>query len=579
MEVAGEILKQFHNGIVGDVDPWDEEPVPLEVFLYDAGYLMLPELSQLQYDFLYHLDNDDPLTNTITEGVLQWGKGSGKDWISGVFIARRAYKLLCLKNPQRYYSLSDNVNIDLLNVAYNAGQANAIFFTQFLATIKDKRCFERYGYEPKGSVVRFGKNITAYSGHSDKEGQEGYNLFAAVADEISAFKTSQELGLTEEDRGSSKASRARGAEGLISMLRSSIKSRFPKAGKLVMLSYPRYKGDYIQQAYEEGIHRRNTYVSFGATFEVNPTKKRSDFDEEYENDPVEAAAKYECKPPHSRSNYYTPEVVKNFFDPEMRVPYDPISDTLAGWFHPYSLGIDDETPCWVHVDLSLRHDAAGFAMGYCSSYVFRRISDELADAELGEYSEREDRIEEMKPVVRFPLITRWKALPRCEIDFATVRKLIITLRKRGFYIRGVSYDQYQSADSIQILKKLGFKCQQISADTSLGPHSTLRELIRDGRAKTHCYKDPEMFKIWCGDAEDPRLKGKGLDFIEPVASELLGLELLNNAKINHTDLTSKDMVDAAAVVARQVVEGAKRSIQATEFGSRTSKYDPTEGRI
>jgi len=578
MDVSGELLKQFHTGIVSDVDPWDEEPAPLEVFLYDAGYLMLPELSPLQYQFLENLDDDNPQTNVYTEGVLQWGKGSGKDWISGVFLARRAYKLLCLKNPQRYYDLSDNVNIDLLNVAYNASQANAIFFTQFLATIKGKKCFERYGYEPKGSVVRFGKAITAYSGHSDKEGQEGYNLFAAVADEISAFKTSQELGLTIEDKGSSKASRARGAEGLISMLRSSIKSRFPKTGKLVMLSYPRYKGDYIQQAYAEGIHRRNTYVSFGATFDVNPTKKREDFNEEYENDPVEAAAKYECKPPHSRSNYYTPEMVKKFFDTEMNVPYNPVTNELAGWFHPYHLGIDDETPCWIHVDLSLRHDAAGFAMGYCSSYVFRKIADELCEAENGE-DFFEDRVEEMKPVVKFPLITRWKAAPRGEIDFAVVRKLIITIRKRGFYIRGVSYDQYQSADSIQILKKLGFRCQQISADVSLGPHATLRELIKDGRAKTHCLGDREMFRIWCEDTEDPRLKGKIISDFEPIASELLGLELLNNAKVNHTDLTSKDMVDAAAVVARQIVEGAKRSIQATEFGSSSNEYDPTRGKI
>lgn len=583
---ADEIADSIATGITADVDPWEEEPVPLEVFLYDAGYLALPSFSDKQFEFLSVMDNDDPATNKITEAVLQWGKGSGKDYISGVFLARRAYKLLCLKDPARYHNLNAGSPIEMLNVAYNATQAYTAFFKQFVNTVGNKRCFERYGYEVKSTAVHFGKNIIAYSGHSDKEGQEGLNLYAAVADEISAFKTDHELGLDEEDEGSSKAVRAKGAESIIKMLRSSILSRFPSVGKLVLLSYPRYSGDYIQQAYNEGRHLAHVYTSFGATFELRPDLKKESFASEYDRDPINAAAKYECKPPHSRSSYHREEQVVHIFDEKIRAPFraGKEEDELAPWFSPRFLGVDEDTPFWIHVDLALRHDACGFAMGYCSGFTLRNILDRWMENDeqlLKDIEKTGEVVTEYKPVITVPLYTRWKASPRGEIDFSRARSLIIRLRQRGFYIKQVTYDQWQSADSIQILKKLGFKTGLISMDRDLKPHQTLRDVIRDKRFKTHTWKHDTRaieYRKWYlagrPNEEESEFKDLTIAEVEPLANELLGLELINGLKIDHKDeKIGKDMADPVAAVTYQVVEFSKRAVEATVYDRESIRLE------
>lgn len=579
MNFADEIARAFLDGITTDSDPFEEEPVPLDTFLYDAGYLALPVLSEKQFEFLQMMDNDDPKTNTLTEAVLQWGKGSGKDFVSSIFISRRSYKLLCLRNPQRFYSLADRTPIDMLNVAYNASQAYGAFFKQFREIVTNKKVFERFGYEIKTSAVHFAKNITAWSGHSDKEGMEGYNLYAAVADEISAFKTDKELGLEEEDAGTAKAARIKGAESLVRMLRSSITSRFPKVGKLVLLSYPRYSGDYIQTAYEEGKRLKHVFVSFGATFELRPDLTKEDLQKEYDRDPIEAAAKYECKPPHSRSNYHREEQVVHIFDESLRNPfragYGGEEDSLAPWFCPTVLGIDEDTPCYIHIDLALNHDSAGFALAYCAGFTMRSIADKWIeeDDSLGREVEKySEEMIEYKPVITIPLYTKWKAPPRGEIDLSRARKLVVQLRQRGFYIKSVSYDQFQSADSRQILSKLGFKTLQVSVDRDLKAHQALRDLVRDRRLRTHAWSDSlrtvrykDLFLK--GEAEaSEEFTAKTLSHLEPLAEELLGLELLNGIKVDHKDeKIGKDMADPVAASAYQCVEGAKRAIEATMF--------------
>jgi hypothetical protein len=577
---ADQIADMIATSITLDADPWEEEPVPLEVFLYDSGYLALPEFSDKQYEFLEVMDDDDPQTNKYTEAVLQWGKGSGKDYISGVFLARRAYKLLCLKDPARYHNLNPGSPIELLNVAYNATQAYTAFFKQFLNTVKDKRCFERYGYEPKSGSIVFGKNIIAYSGHSDKEGQEGLNLYAAVADEISAFKTDHELGLDDEDAGTAKGVRAKGAESIVKMLRSSIYSRFPKVGKLVLLSYPRYSGDYIQQAYDAGRLLKHVFTSFGATFDLRPDLKKEDLQAEYDRDPIEAAAKYECRPPSSRSSYHREEQVIHIYDEFMRqvftVGKGVEEDELAPFFTPAYLGIDEDTPVYIHVDLALRHDNCGFAMSYIDGFVLRSIVDRWIESDPQTQRELErigSPTMEYKPQVTIPLYTRWRAPFRGEIDFARPRKLIIQLRQRGFYIKLISFDQWQSVDSIQILRKMGFKCTTVSVDRDLKLHGSLRDVVRDKRLRTHLLSDKEAFLRYKDfflegrpDDENSEFRGKTLEHIEPLAAELLGLELINGAKVDHkTEQTGKDIADAVAAVTYHAVENAKRGVEATIF--------------
>ena len=95
------------------------------------------------------------------------------------------------------------------------------------------------------------------------------------------------------------------AESVYDMAKSSIESRFGNGiGKLLSLSFPRFKNDYIQQLYKQGKDEHTCYVSFGTTWEVNPNKKRSDFDDEFRKNPERAESRYACNPSSVEGGYF-----------------------------------------------------------------------------------------------------------------------------------------------------------------------------------------------------------------------------------------------------------------------------------
>lgn len=101
-----------------------------------------------------------------------------------------------------------------------------------------------------------------------------------------------------------------------------------------------------------------------------------------------------------------------------------------------------------------------------------------------------------------------------------VRLLVAELRKRGFVISRVTFDQFQSSDSMQILEATGIPTQRVSVDRDETAWRTLRDLIYEGRIS---------------------LPASAL-----LEDELLGLKKLLNGKIDHPALGSKDVADAVA---------------------------------
>ena len=192
---------------------------------------------------------------TKNEIILQLGKGSGKDFTSTVACAYIVYKLLCLKDPARYFGKPSGDAIDLINVAINAQQAKNVFFKGFKTKIEKSPWFAGK-YNAKADSVEFDKSITVYSGHSERESHEGLNLLLAVLDEISGFAS--EVG-TGNEQGKT-------AENIYKAFRGSVDSRFPDLGKVVLLSFPRYQGDFISKRYEdvimekESIEKKHTFI-------------------------------------------------------------------------------------------------------------------------------------------------------------------------------------------------------------------------------------------------------------------------------------------------------------------------------
>ena len=241
-----------------------EIPVNAKTFVESPDYLGQPPLSQIQYDIVeamsqvYKKEDLQSIMGTDEGGkyydkytkneiILQLGKGSGKDHTSTVACAYVVYKLLCLKDPARYFGKPSGDAIDIINIAINAEQAKNVFFKGFKNKIEKSPWFAGK-YTDKVNSISFEKSITVYSGHSERESHEGLNLLMAVLDEISGFST--EVG-TGNEQGKT-------ADNIYKAFRGTIDSRFPDLGKVVLLSFPRYAGDFISKRYEDVIMEKET---------------------------------------------------------------------------------------------------------------------------------------------------------------------------------------------------------------------------------------------------------------------------------------------------------------------------------
>jgi hypothetical protein len=281
------------------------------------------------------------------------------------------------------------------------------------------------------------------------------NLLAGVADEIAEFKTKDELEKASKSGQGREPKQS--AEGVDKMLRSSGRSRFPEVFKAIYLSWTRFKGDYIEKMHEEGEKAlaknpaARWYISHKATWEANPSKKRSDFDDDYESDEIGSMAKYECRPPDARDRFFRNLVALGLSFPERQhnpITYslvegqDPDNPEQYGWQAEFAFA-DDFMPqrgaaYAVHIDLAHTSDKAGWAMSHVSGYRNREREND------------DDKITR-QAVVTLDAAMRFSQGPHGEIELRWARQLVFRLLERRFRIVYVTFDGWQSVDSIQTI--------------------------------------------------------------------------------------------------------------------------------
>jgi hypothetical protein len=139
-------------------------------------------------------------------------------------------------------------------------------------------------------------------------------------------------------------------------------------------------------------------------------------------------------------------------------------------------------PRFVHFDLSLSNDSTGMAMGYVDHFV------EI---------QRDENWWETLPVIHYDLLLEIKPPRNGEIEFHKARSLLYRLREMGLNVKWVTFDTYQSVDSIQILRQQGFTTGFTSMDTETLPYETLKTAILDGRigAPEHARAQMELTRL------------------------------------------------------------------------------------
>jgi hypothetical protein len=524
--------------VMGDEDEiFVEMPVNLNTFLYDKKYLGLTiSLSEIQFeivqrgsqilnrDTLEKICEKDPTYEDFIrpysrEIILAIGKGSGKDFLSQLICCYIVYQLLCLKDPAGYFGKPVDDNIDIVNVAVNAKQANTVFFSGLKTRIKNCPWFAGK-YTPRQSDIEFLHNIKIHSLNSEGEGTEGLNILVAVLDEIDGFD--------ENDPESPNAKK------MYKTLRGTVASRFNKNGKVLLLSFPRRKDGFILSHYNDSIAEKevvirshtfkldedlpdNTpgneiYIEWEEdhivsykfnhvwalrrpTWDINTTKVIDDFKMEFYHDIDDSLARFAASPTDNVEGSWFP--AKDKIDAAFTESngISNITGPTEIVFKPIK-----EKQYYVHVDLARVQDNCGVAMAHVDKF-----SKAMFDAE-----------NEISPHVVVDIVRYWKPDRTRPVDFADVRDFIISLSKAGFNIQLVTFDRWNSDQIIEQLNQIGIKAEKLSVD-------------RDHYSELALLMGQYM------------VKGPDVDLLK---DELKKLVVLPNGKVDHTNKSSKDLSDA-----------------------------------
>ncbi len=479
-------------------DPdYERQPASLEEFVKGPDYLDLkdevyPEILKVLKEIF-----DGP----YTEAALCWGIGAGKSYTAALAIIYMLHRTLCLRNPQEHFGLGSESTISFLNMAPTAQQAQRVVFHEILGKVRRSEWFKG-DYEPAilQRELRFPKDLVVISGNSAETYPLGYNVLGAVIDEASWL-----LDTAGGQRDS--------AEEIYNALQARIRSRFLDEGLLIMISSPRHRGDFLQRKLAEADINPKIYASRKATWELKPdgTYCGQTFAQDGLLVPVEFRAEFERNASRAMRDLaarpleaFTPffpddEVLERAIDDRLVHPVDE-AGTVMDRFQPR-----DRAPRYIHVDLALTKDACGIAMAHC---------------------EREPRDED-EPTVLVDFMLQIRPPVGGEIQIASIRELILGLAQRGFNIAQVSFDSYQSRDSMQILRRKGLKVELVSVDQSPEHYETLKELLNEKRARWYRY--------------------------EPLLRECRGLEFVKGEKVDHRPGGSKDVADAVAGAVSQAV--------------------------
>ena len=519
-------------------DDFSEKPANLEEFVTSKDYLGLPPLSKYQYEMirastqiykretLHNIygeeDGEKIWKQTCSEVILQLGKGSGKDYTSTIACAYMVHLLLCLEDPARYYGKPPGDAIDIINIAINAIQANRVFFKGFNQRIEKSPWFQGK-YVAKANMVEFDKSVTVHSGHSEREAWEGYNVLVVILDEISGFELESTSGHDQ----------AKTASAIYKMYRASVNSRFPDFGKVILLSFPRFKNDYIQQRYNEAVAEKEVvlrhhkfkidpdlpngtegnefemeweedhiisykvprmYALKRPTWEINPTRTIDDFTIDFYTDPTDALSRFACMPPDATDAFFKSRMVieKAFSNPKLNVDsYGRFDDD----FKP-----NPDRTYFMHVDLAQKHDHCAVALAHVEGWVTMKIGEQYKEA---------------APRVVIDAVRYWTPTASKSVDFTEVKNYITGIRERGFNLKLVTFDRWNSHDMMQQLGVHGIKTEILSV------------------AKKH-YEDMSLTLT------EERLHGPKIQLL---IDELLQLRIVKD-KVDYPRKGSKDLSDA-----------------------------------
>lgn len=567
-----EALKELNEGDTGLIDSlwsidFERKPIVLSEFLSDDYYFgkvgksIYPEWKK---ELGIVLDPANEIFEWVNTGCI----GGGKTTVAVLAILYKIYYLSCMRSPQDYYNMIEKSPIifGLFNIfKYLAFDTSWQYFDAWLKLspyfrkISFKDDTENFVGFPHNMGIAFG----AQAIHA-----LGQNIWGGLLDEANFGKK----------HSMSSSERGQVYDLYLATLRRMV-SRFMEEGGcipglLILASSATVQGSFLDKHSEEVLANPRVHVSNYALYEIKSekfgksgyfyvsvgnrlhsskiikSKEEAPEGTQLLEVPVEFLEQYKsdldsCIRDISGVSTFGVSLLL----PRRDLLYTAIEHCTVRE-HPFNtehiyLGLDDDVkiedhlektallnlydkskqvwrpkffrsaPRCIHVDLAKNGDAAGFAMGCISTIrTVERFQEEQ------KYTVRDH-------VFFLDLMLRIYAVAGSEIDFSKIREFIFFLRECGFNIVMVSYDGFQSVESLQELHKAGFNTKTVSVDKGTKPYHILRTVIIEGRIDCYHY--------------------------EPFVDEVINLRdysRLGNHKplIDHPEHNSKDVADAVCGV-------------------------------
>lgn len=488
------------------------------------------------------------------EAVLTGGIGSGKTTVALYSTAYQLYRLSCYEDPHHLYGLDPSSEIVFIFQSITAKAAKAVDYQRFRAMIEKSQYFREHFIFDKTleSELIFPKRIIVRPVSSKDTAAVGQNVFGGIIDEIN------QMALIEDSRMSIDRGFYDQAKALYDSISKRRRSRFGMAGSLpgllCMVSSARYPGQFtdgkIDEAHKQisDTGKSTIYIYDKCEWDVKPpsryTGKWFDIfigDEGRKPRILHVGEAATFKPEDHYLIRAIPEEYRADFERDMMGSLRDTAGVATIARHPFipdreqvmlcirktdiifardvvdfvetKLDIalpfhNPKIPRFVHCDLALTGDSAGVAIGHVEKFIT---------------VERGNNQLEVLPLIYIDALLEIKPPRGGEIQLFKVREIIYALKKMGMNIHWCSFDQFQSRDSMQLLKQQGYQVGYQSMDANTMPYDFLKNAIYDNRVSI------------------PRH--------EKVLKELLSLEKdVKRNKIDHPANGSKDVADALAGV-------------------------------
>lgn len=529
-----------------------EYPVDIEEFLLGEDYL---NLKGIIYDEvlkeMIKIHRGD-YVEVLAVGAIGAAKTSIAVWGS----VYELYKLSCLISPQRVYGLAPTDEILIICQSVTVTVATKLDYARMKAVVDSCDYFKRtFPYNKNVETeMQFPNRIYVRPVSATDTGAIGQNVIGGIIDELNFMEVTTQ---SKKSLDGGEYDQAIAAYNAIAKRR---KSRYMKKGKtagmLYLVSSRRYPGQFTDIKEEEAAKEEErdgattTYVYDKRSWDIKPDSFTDEWFEVFTGDEFTQPYVLYDGDTAPEGKEHLLELIPMEYYPDFesdlmgsirdiagvstmaKHPFMPNTEAVAACFHKDKSviqsivsrhDVDFKTtqlsiykplfrnktePRWCHIDLATTGDSAGVVIGYIPHFV---------------HIDRGDDIAEILPEIHIDLSLEVKPPKGGEIIFAKIRALLYKLKQEGLNIKWVSFDSYQSTDSIQMLSQKGFMTGRQSMDINSKPYDITKSALNDGRVVIPAH---------------PKLQ-----------RELISLEQNPKTnKIDHPPNGSKDVADSLAGV-------------------------------